>query len=261
MKRAVCRIRHALVYRREVFLSGLAAAGYRVCASIDDPEPGDVLVLWNRYGINDDIGHRYEKAGARVVVCENAYLGKDWLGDTWFAMALGHHCGAGLWVEGGFERWDSLGVLMKPFRDDGTETLILGQRGIGEPDVASPRDWAEHAQAKYGGRIRPHPGNNEPRIPLEKDLSNAKEVLTWHSAAALHALLLGVPVWYDFKHWIGAMAGRPLKLYGEAPCKRSDPDRVAMFRRLIWAQWRLSEIASGKAFSWLLQEDKASEVA
>jgi hypothetical protein len=32
----------------------------------------------------------------------------------------------------------------------------------------------------------------------------------------------------------------------------TDAGRLAMFQRLAWAQWRLSEIESGFAFRWLL---------
>ncbi len=185
-------------------------------------------------------------------MCENGYLGKGWLGDTWFAMALNHHCGAGYWREGGPERWDGLNITMDPFRWGGKELVILGQRGIGENGIAAPHYWAESVQQKLGARIRPHPGNDPPRISLEDDLRDASGVATWSSGAALKALLLGVPVWYMFPKWIGAPAAEFLGGFSKVQANRKDKDRLAMFRRLIWAQWRIEEIASGEAFRWLL---------
>jgi hypothetical protein len=34
----------------------------------------------------------------------------------------------------------------------------------------------------------------------------------------------------------------------------TDSGRLEMFRRLIWAQWRLSEIEKGEPFAWLFKQ-------
>jgi hypothetical protein len=247
MRRAVCLIRTALHYRRDAFCRGLEAAGYVVLPRINDPRPGDILVLWNRYGSGHAEATRFERGGARVVVAENGYFGKSWRGGTWYALALGHHAGVGKWNVGESERWDSWNVELAPWRS-GTETLILGQRGIGEPGIASPVRWAERTQQRIGGRIRPHPGNGAAKTPLLADLARAAVVVTWASSAALIALAAGVPVFYEMPNWIGAPACRPLSEWGEP--KRGD--RLNMFRRLAWAQWEIREIESGAAFAHLL---------
>lgn len=252
MNRACVMIRESLRNKREAFLSGLAAAGFHVKPSIPDPRPGDVLVIWNRYAANAETAKHYERVGASVLVVENGYLGKEWLGETWLAMALGHHAGAGMWREGGSFRWDALGLDLAPFRAAPGELVVLGQRGIGEAGIASPPRWAELTQKRIGGRIRVHPGKEDPAVPLERDLKRAAAVATWHSGAALHAMIMGIPVWYEFRRWIGAEAGKPIEQYGEEPNRDAD-SRLAMFRRLAWAQWRLSEIASGEALAWLLE--------
>lgn len=251
MNRALCLIREQLVYRREAFVAGLSAAGYEVVSTLPKPDPGDVLVIWNRYGHWDDIAKSFEARNAKVVVCENGYLGKSFLGDTWFALALGQHNGAGVWVGGGPQRWDDLGVELSPWKTGGTEVLVLGQRGIGSSEVRSPPFWAETIAATIGGRIRPHPGNDEPKKPLREDLARACCVVTWGSCAALGALMAGVPVFYAAPNWIGAGASRPLSEWGAEP-KRDDAARLDTFRRLIWAQWRIGEIKEGKAFRHLL---------
>lgn len=245
-------LREGVAYRRECYETGLKAAGYDVLSIVEKPTPEDVLLIWNRYGRFDDEARRFEKAGARVAVTENGYLGKQWLGGSWYALAIGHHSGAGTWTDLGPERWDSLNVPLADWRIDGRETVILAQRGIGETGLASPPGWAEAVQKKIGGRVRPHPGKFEPALPLEDDLRNASSVVTWASSAALKSLMLGVPVWYAMPKWIGAEAAKPLSEYGSEP-KRDSELRLAMFRRLIWSMWRLDEIKSGIAFQILLK--------
>jgi hypothetical protein len=250
--RAVCLIREALHYRRESFTLGLRCAGYDVVPSIQKPTPEDVLVIWQRYGFYDEEAKRFESSGARVLVAENGYLGKHWKDDEWLALAIGHHAGAGQWRQLDDKRWDSLSVELSPWRSGGTETIILAQRGIGEKGVASPQHWAENTKIRLKtGRIRGHPGNKDPEVPLSEDLRNASSVVTWASSAALRALAMGIPVWCDFPKWIGVLSAKPLSQFGTEPLK-DDVLRLKMFRRLIWAQWRVSEIRNGVAFETLL---------
>lgn len=250
MARAVCLVRPQPEPRRRAFEAGITAAGYELVASVDPPQRDDVAILWSRYGVASDVADRFECAGARAVVCENGYLGRDWLGDSWVSMAVGHHAGAGRWPRLGAQRWDALGVELADWRDDGTETLILAQRGFGEPRIAAPHGWAEMVQRQIGGRIRQHPDAVR-GVSLEDDLQNVKQVVTWNSGAALRCLVLGVPVWYAFPRWIGASACRPLSEFGGEP-KRDSAARLAMFRELAWAQWRESEVADGTALKTLL---------
>ena len=247
----MCLLRHPPAYRRERFVEGLRAAGFAVQDRIADPRPDDVLLIWNRYGPFHDEARRFERGGAAVLVAENQYLA-GWLPGKWHALAPGHHAGAGAVVDGGPQRWDALRLDLVPWRTNSSDVLILGQRSIGEDGIASPRGWAEATQRRIGGRIRPHPGKHPPAVPLAEDVGRASAVVTWASSAALIALALGVPVWFEMPRWIGAEAARPLAEFGAAP-KRDDAARLAMFRRLIWAQWRVDEIEDGTAFRHLLR--------
>jgi hypothetical protein len=101
------------------------------------------------------------------------------------------------------------------------------------------------------GRVRPHPGIAK-CVPLEKDLAKASAVVTWGSGAALKALTLGIPVYADMPQWIGADAALPVSALASGQCNRDSDARLRMFRRLAWAQWRLSEIEDGTAFRALL---------
>lgn len=249
--RALLCLRDGPNYRREAFARGLAAAGFDVVERLDRPTPADIVVAWNRTGAGAEMALHVEQHGGRAVIVENGWAGKAWRGGKWFTATIGQCGGAGTWPDGGASRWDDWNVALAPWQREGSETLILAQRGIGAPGLASPPGWAEKVQARIGGRIRRHPGANSPEVPLQQDLADARCVVTWHSAGAMQALLLGVPVFYDCPSWIGAQAGRPLSKWELTP-KRDDADRLAMFRRAAWALWEVTEVESGQAFRHLL---------
>ena len=258
MKRALNLLRESIHYRKEAFNAGLRACGYTVVDLLRDPGPDDLLLIWNRYGRFDEEANRFEVGGATVLVAENGYLGKAWRGGDWYALARGHHLGAGVWPAGGPERWAAIGVECEPWRDRGAyrdDILVLGQRGIGERGLASPFEWAERSAARLPrSRIRAHPGTDTPRVSLADDLKTAGAVATWASGAALHALLLGTPVWFNMPHWIGGAAATPLGQWkpGALP-QRDDAARSAMFERLAWAMWQLDEVRSGEAINAVLK--------
>lgn len=170
-----------------------------------------------------------------MLVTENAAWGNGFLGGEWLTLSNGHHNRADGFPEGGPERWDQLGVDLAPWRTEG-EAVILPSRGIGAGGM--PRGWGEDMRRRTGARLRPHPGRSE-AIPLQRDLARAGKVITWGSGAAIKALLWGIPVESHMPGWIGEQ-------------QNTDASRLAMFRRLAWATWRMEEIASGEAFSWLL---------
>lgn len=100
-----------------------------------------------------------------------------------------------------------------------------------------PQSWLRSMQGR--GRVRPHPGRHHGR-PLAEDLTHACRVITWGSGAAVLALLWGLQVESHMPEWIAEQGN-------------TDESRLTMFRRLAWAQWRMSEIASGEAIARLLQ--------
>jgi hypothetical protein len=250
-------LRHSLHYRRESFSAGLKNAGFEVVDHLATPRPGDLLLVWNLYGGYYEQAQFFKSCGATVVVTENGWLGKNWLGKDWFSLSLNHHVGAGDWNHEGPQRWDSFGVALQPWRQGKGETIVLGQRGIGERGYASPNRWAERTRAQLGcGRIREHPGNvahGATTPTLERDLSKATDVVTWASGAALLALMMGIPVWCALPQWIGASAGLPLSEFSPGNGKRDDAARLEMFRRMAWAMWTLEEIRTGEPFLRLLR--------
>jgi hypothetical protein len=85
--------------------------------------------------------------------------------------------------------------------------LICGQRGIGSKTMASPPNWHINAERRVRAwnsrtKLRLHPGNNAPAMPLDDDLAGAAHCVIWSSSAGVRALCLGIPVYFDAPHWI-----------------------------------------------------------
>lgn len=221
--RALLNLRYTVPERRAAFEKGLKRIG--------DPL---VFVTWNRIGAADQTAKEYEVRGLPVIVAENAAWGNEFAGHQWYSLARGMHNTAGRFPLGAVDRFDRLGVDLKPWREGG-ERVVLPQRGIGPRGVAMPRDWP----AQQMGRVRSHPGTKQ-CIRLEQDLEHAGEVVTWGSGAAIKALMWGIRVESHMPNWIGEQ-------------DNTDAGRLAMFRRLAWAQWTLEEIESGEPFERLIR--------
>ena len=271
--RAFCLIQSAVHYRRDAFEVGLKARGFSLEGGrhIGVIRPSDLLVIWNRYGRGDDLASQFEKAGSAVIVVENGYIGasenayakqfatKEQRPDSHlYTLSLNHHNGAGTWWIGWPDRWRQQGIEVKPWRTAGEHVLILPQRGIGPAGVAMPQDWPEktlqrlRTLTKRSVRVRAHPGNEPAQRPLEADLEACWCAVTWGSGAAIKALCAGVPVFCDWRQWIGAPAASVLRDSVETPM-RCDDCRTRMLDRLAWAQWTIAEIATGEPIRLLLE--------
>lgn len=231
-------LRFTVPERRAVFTAGLERLGYEVVNGLTrSPAKGDLLVTWNRIHEADEVARIFESRHLPVIVTENATWGNDFAGRRWYTLARNYHNVAGMFPIGGPERWDSLGVELEPFRTGEGETVILASRGIGPAAYRMPPGWAQ----RQPGRLRPHPGRNAAQaVPLRQDLANCGKVITWGSAAAMQALMWGIPVKSFQPNWIGEQ-------------DNSEADRLRMFRELAHAQWTLDEIASGEPFARLLE--------
>lgn len=254
MKRATLFLANRPWHRQEIFRAGFQRHGFQVTElrPLTDPGPGDVLLLWNRNHFEHAVATRYENAGATVVIAENGYVGTDENGGKLLALAKSHHNGAGQWRVGSGTRWN---FTLAPWRSTGSFILVLPQRGIGEPGIAMPHGWTNNTirllktMTAREIRLRAHPGRAKTE-PYE-DLKGAWAAVTWGSGAAIKALYVGVPVFYDFHHWIGAPASVHLK--GADLERPFTSDRLPMFERLAWAQWSGREIEDGTALAHLLE--------
>lgn len=235
MPSAEVRIRPEPYYRRQAVVDGLSRLGYRIEARVP-AAPGNLLVLWNRKaGRDDNDAAAMETAGGKVLVIENGYLQK--VDKTMYAVSLSeHHTGGPV---GHGDRFSGLGFELQPMRPGGA-ALVCGQRGIGSRRMASPPQWAdETARTVPNSRVRQHPGNFAPRVPLEDDLRGVSTVHVWSSNAGVRALVLGCYVVHHAPHWI---------------CEGwSAIGREAALQRMAWGQWSPAEIATGEPFARLLQ--------
>ncbi len=227
--------------------------------------PGDVLVIWNRYGWGHEVANGFERDGGRVLVAENGYLGHGGgtpkfqvhphgpKPDHFYALAEGYHNGAGRWPEGSPERFRALGVELKPWRSDGDHVLVCPNRSFGVGAQVMNPQWAERCaelltkQTKRPVLIRPHPGHDAPRRTIADDLKDAWAVVVWSSSVAVHALLEGIPTFIEapFQVVKGASATGTV----DEPVM---PERLPYFERLASAQWTCEEIEIGLPFKALL---------
>jgi hypothetical protein len=279
--RAVNMIRTAPEYRRAAFDSGLAAAGYTLANDVRDPRPGDLLVIWNRYGRFHQEAMRFEAAGASVVVVENGYYDPrrtGWHDRHVYAMALNGHNGSGRWPGNGVEYpdgYDDVEDRLMDFdvdfeawgRSDGY-ILVCGQRGIGSPIMASPPDWEADVARRLRAftdrtiKIRRHPGNRDPEVPIERDLEGAWACVVWSSNCSIAALRRGVPVFYEAPAVVTHKAcHRTIDMIERRQPEWRGTDRFAAFLDLVWAQYSVEEIASGWPFKVLLGEGAARAAA
>lgn len=261
--RAYLMVRDQPHYRRDAFARGLARLGFAVEAQPrGGVAPEDVLVIWNRYGHYAQIADRAERQGATVLVAENGLLGRDRPDGKWYSLAVGlPAAGGGRLPEPlpGEDRTRTIGAELGELRRNDGEVIVLEQRGIGPPGIASPPGWTDRAVAlarastKRPVRVRRHPGEG-PRIPIKEDLKHCHCVVTWASSAALVALALGVPVFYQLPTWIGRAAGKPFTGgAGELEFPKLDEQaRAATFRNVGLSTWRTDEIETGEPLARLL---------
>ena len=257
MRQAAILLRPEPHYRADAFAAGLQRLGYQ----INYPKtvgPDDVLVLWNRKPRTEGDIRRFHAAGARVLICENGYIGQDAKGQQLYAIALDGHNGSGRWEVGGPERWHERGIDCKPWQAEKRgHIVVFAQRGIGSKDMASPNQWDSRTAGALRvetGReviIYSHPGLPacHPRIADEvaRQVEGAYCVVVWASARGVRALVEGVPVVYHAPHWIAGKAA------SHGVLTRRMGDRLPAFVDLAWAQWTLEEIAAGVPFTRLLE--------
>lgn len=252
MPLASLMLRHGRPERKHFYL-GLEKLGYNIADfPLDEPSEDDLLVLWNRLPTQEDIAQRYEKAGAKIVIAEHA-----WIGDGMFSLCLDQHNGAGRWRVGRESRWPGFGIDVKPWRTKGEYILVIPQRGMGSKEIAQPRDWTEKTLAWLAEqtdrpiRVR-YP---QDRIhPLWPEFDNVHAAVIWASGAGVKAIAAGIPVFYQMPQWIGCYAARAFDR--DVPGDLlEDPylgERDTMFRHISWAMWKAAEIENGEAFRWLL---------
>lgn len=256
-------------YRRDAVRRGLERAGFRVEYALPaNARATDALVVWNRYGVADRAATGFP---GLVFVLENGYLGHDFRGEKWYALSLDDHNGAGRWYPDDHTRWRSLGVAINGWQADPDGPLVvLGQRGIGRPGLASPRGWESDAvkqieaafaggrQTRRGVVVKPHPGAGPAQAKLGSEIRGASALVTWASGAAIKGLLFGYPVLFACPSWVGRDMALPLDRWcaGE-PLRLDSRARLLAFESLAYAMWTVGEIETGAPFVRLMEKHRA----
>lgn len=260
MPRAIVRIREQPWYRRDAFVRGLVKAGYQLDVN-GEGRPGDVLVIWNRYGVYEMEADRWEASGGTVLVAENGYLGEDDQGRQLYALSIHGHNGSGKIAVGTEDRMSKLGLHIAPWRKRGKEIIVRGQRGIGTAVMRSPPNWhleiskklAKHTNRPI--RVVEHPGKDRHLEPVEQYLEDAWAVVIWSSALGVKSLSAGVPVVYGAPFWICSDAAQKLesalKIGVENWFPPMEDPRPECFRKMCYGQWTVDELESGEPFSLL----------
>lgn len=223
-------------------------------------------MVWNRYWSVEQIADRFEAEGGTVLVAENGYVQGRHDGGDYYALAIHGHNGSGTVRVGGPERWESLGVRLKPWRVEGKHILVAPNRSFGMRGFIMPDKWGETTAdalrkvTKREVRLRPHPGNNRPAVPLENDLRDAHCVVIWSSSVGVKALIEGIPVICAAPWWVCKEAAHRDWLDANLAHVNMDARREKAMHALAWSQWSVQEIASGEPFNHLLRTAGKEEV-
>lgn len=252
---AICQIRQQPHYRREAFEQGLRRAGYSLVSSGHVGVREDLLVIWNRYGAFAAMADSWERQGGTVLVCENGYIGKDEEDRQYYAISVHGHNGSGWFPVGAEDRFSKLNINLQEWRTEGEHILVCGQRGIGTTEMASPPNWHDDMARNLRKitdrpvKVRLHPGNHAPAVPLSDDLRNCWACIIWSSGSGVQSLVKGIPVYVDAPHWICECAAVDADEFHAVAPMTDDGARMKEMHRMAWGQRSVVEIESGEPFA------------
>ena len=159
------------------------------------------------------------------------------------------------------ERFDALGLRLKPWRSEGDEIIVAGSTRKAATDHGlGYQEWEQKAIDRLQGcgkRIvyRPKPTDMEAtkligaefdRRPISEAMRNAWAWVTHHSNSAIDALLAGVPVHCE----TGAAKAFSVPIEQIASPDLL-PGRAQFLSDVAWLQWTLDEMRSGACWAHL----------
>jgi hypothetical protein len=259
MSVAFIQLKPLPAYRSDAFAEGLKKLGYSPTFNLRGPEPGGVFVAWNLHGSIENQAEDWRRAGGKVLVAENGFVrGQD--GKQTYSLARDGHNGSGKWYVGGPERWEALGIKLRPWQSNPKgHILVVGQRGIGSKAMRSPSNW-ERTMVDQLARLtrlriqlRAHPGRpaQEETVRIKQDLQGACCCVIWSSATGVRALIEGIPVFQFAPAWVCSdAAGRCGVAF---PPVMDDALRLQAMVKMSWAQWNTEELATGEPMRRLIE--------
>lgn len=224
-----CYIQREKPKSRRVLEAFAAGCGARIAyTTARTLEPGAAVF----YGVRAAWAHLWRQAKDE---------GRDWfyVDNAWFdasrerafrvAKNRIQHDGRG---ESDGKRFAALGLTVKPWRGGGDYALVCAQSDEFMATVAGDPTWLKRttAELRMPFVVR-HKGTKR---PFAEDLARARCVVTWSSAAAVGAILEGVPV-----------------VCSEHSAAHGVTDRLKWARALADNEWSLDELARGDAWTAL----------
>ncbi len=249
------------------------------------------LVYSRMYNFADKVINKCNYLGKPVLVIDSGYVRRG----EYYAVGLG-----GINYEADFknanspaDRFNALGVEIKPWREGGEYVLLCGQRAIDITLPCRPCKWAAvmrdvvRSVTDLPILYRPYP--SEPKVyaridgtlpsrgSLEDDLAGAALLVTHTSNVVINALLDGIPCVTSghgvaervvtiglkpepeplFPAWARGKAAL-IRHVLDAP-RHTLPDRVPFFNDLAYAQWTKDEMESGLPFRRLMGIEEPRE--
>lgn len=206
------------------------------------------------FGVNDTNINAWKGAKAAdepFYFCDNSYF--DESRQQYFRVTRNalQHSGAG---SSDGSRFRALGVEIRPWRVSGEHVVICPHSEHFMRRIALyDGDWTADAKAalreRTGRELRVRnwsPDKGKLAASLQDDLANAHALVTWSSAAAVTAVLAGVPVVCMGPCAVAPMGGR-IEDIEALPT----PEREKWAGVLADAQWTLAEMRSGDAWEAL----------
>jgi len=237
---------------------GVRSLGHDIRLAEVRYEPCDVAIVWgvtstkflSRSFYRDEI----RAAAPHCIVMERGYVRRD----THYACGLGDGGGFADYKNANSpgDRWERLGVNLRPWRQDGEHWLVLGQvpwdtsvqnEGY-ERRVQEIVHLLENSQ-KRPVRLRKHPAVVGKAKPLVEDLRNCWATIALCSTAGVDSVIEGVPHIPLRRRSMVASLVQQWTL-DEPPM----PDRTQWAHNLAYTQWTLDEMREGLPFQHLTKE-------
>ena len=206
------------------------------------------------YGVNhsnEDVWRAVIADGRDRFMIDNSYF--DALRQRSFRVTKNRmqHTGSG--VSDG-KRFKAIGSEVKPWRTAGDHIVVCPQSESFMALAGYEGDWtasvvkrlAKHTDREI--RVRPWSRNKtKGAVSLQADLIGAHAVVVWSSAAAVSAVLAGVPVVVEGED----CAARPMSGTVEGIESLPTPDRDNWLCVLADNEWAVDELTNGTAWSHL----------
>ena len=260
-------IRHRSNYPWEAVEQGITVSGDVLVPPSKDMAANAAVVSWNAYGSPALFGKLCQDVGGEWIVMENGYINRQ---QGWYAMGRSGWAGTETplpwlkWVTS--KRWDSFGIPIPKWKQNGEFVLVCGQMGRNYSPLAMKDSWpteiVNQLKAVTDRKIvyRPHPIRTvvpaascknvvvDTATPLAELLAKAKVTVVWTSNVATDSVLSGTPCVYCGP----SVAVKEMIKQGvqglEEYCAHPFPIQPEVLWQLVWRQFHKDELKSGRAW-------------